>query len=646
MAIFDQKPKKTLRPSRKKGPLSRLPGGRNPLFGNVLMTVIIFIILIASYAFITDNNSNTQTISISQLAQDIIGGKVTEVAVSGDDLSVTYADKSVKSSKKEVASSLSQTLVNYGVTKEDLAKVNIAEKNSTGFTYWLINLAPFIFPILFIIFFLWFLSRQVKGAGMQAFTFGQSKARLTSPTDKKQRVTFKDVAGAKEAKEELSEIVDFLKNPKKFLDIGARIPKGILLMGAPGTGKTLLARAVAGEAGVAFFSISGSEFVEMFVGVGASRVRDLFSLAKQAAPAIIFMDEIDAVGRVRGSGMGGGNDEREQTLNQILVEMDGFEPNEKVIMMAATNRPDVLDPALLRPGRFDRRVTIDMPDREDREAILKVHSKEKPFGEDVNLRVIAERTPGFSGADLYSLMNEGAILAARENRTKITQYDLIRSIEKVMLGPERRSHILSKKEKEITAYHEAGHALVASVLPYADPVHKISIISRGRAAGYTLKLPIEERRLQSKNEFLDDIAVSLGGYVVEKKIFGDLTTGSSNDLQVSTALARDMVTKYGMSDKIGPIALEGTGGRTLFGRGVEEREYSEDVGKLIDSEVSKIMMDAFKKTETIITEKRSILDAIAKELIEAETLEREAFEKILIANGIIPKKKKDIEHQE
>ena len=331
-------------------------------------------------------------------------------------------------------------------------------------------------------------------------------------------MTFKDVAGCKEAKEELSEIVDFLKNPKKFLEIGARIPKGILLMGAPGTGKTLLARAVAGEAGVAFFSISGSEFVEMFVGVGASRVRDLFDVAKKAAPAIIFMDEIDAVGRVRGGGFGGGggNDEREQTLNQILVEMDGFEPAEKVVVMAATNRPDVLDPALLRPGRFDRRVTIDLPDRADREEILKIHSKEKPFAEDVNLVVIAERTPGFSGADLYSLMNEAAILAARENRTKVAQFDLVRSIEKVMMGPERRSHILSKKEKEITAYHEAGHALVASVLPYADPIHKISIISRGRAAGYTLKLPIEDRKLQSKKEFLDDIAMSLGGYVAEK----------------------------------------------------------------------------------------------------------------------------------
>ncbi|MSU45185.1 MAG: ATP-dependent zinc metalloprotease FtsH [Candidatus Zambryskibacteria bacterium] len=485
----------------------------------------------------------------------------------------------------------------------------------------------------------------MKGAGMQALTFGQSKARMIDPNDKSQRVTFKDVAGCKEAKEELAEIVDFLRNPKKFLDIGARIPKGILLMGAPGTGKTLLARAVAGEAGVAFFSISGSEFVEMFVGVGASRVRDLFMMAKKNSPAIIFVDEIDAVGRVRGVGAGGGNDEREQTLNQILVEMDGFEPNEKVIVMAATNRPDVLDPALLRPGRFDRRVTLDLPDRKDREAILDVHSTKKPFAEDVNLKVIAERTPGFSGADLYSLMNEGAILAARENRTKISQYDLVRSIEKVILGPERRSHLLSKKEKEITAYHEAGHAVLASILPYADPVHKITIISRGRALGYVFNLPLEENKLQSKKEFLDDIAVSLGGYVTEKMLFDDLTTGPSNDLQVSTALARDMVTKYGMSDMIGPVALEGQGGKVLFGRGVEEKEFSEKVGADIDSEVSRIMREAKDKATKVITENRTLLDAIAKRLIETETIERTEFETILVANGVVPKKKLDIEHQ-
>ncbi|MEQ1561501.1 MAG: ATP-dependent zinc metalloprotease FtsH [Nitrospira sp.] len=612
----------------------------------VVSVVIIFIILSSIYTYFTNRSSNKVTqVSISELSLDIKSGLVKTVVVSGDSLDVEYKAGEKKTSKKEAGEALSQTLVNYGVTKDDLAKIKIDIKNEGGFGYWFINLSPIIFPILFILVFIWFITRQVKGAGMQAMTFGQSKARMIDPNDKSQRVTFKDVAGAKEAKEELAEIVDFLRNPKKFLDIGARIPKGILLMGAPGTGKTLLARAVAGEAGVAFFSISGSEFVEMFVGVGASRVRDLFLMAKKNAPAIIFVDEIDAVGRVRGVGAGGGNDEREQTLNQILVEMDGFEPNEKVIVMAATNRPDVLDPALLRPGRFDRRVTLDLPDRKDREDILAVHSTKKPFAEDVNLEVIAERTPGFSGADLYSLMNEGAILAARENRTTVAQYDLIRSIEKVMLGPERRSHILSKKEKELTAYHEAGHAVLASLLPYADPVHKISIIARGRAAGYVLKLPLEDTKLQSKKEFLDDIAVSLGGYVTEKIMFNDLTTGPSNDLQVSTALARDMVTKYGMSDALGPIALEGQGGQVLYGRGVEDKEYSEKVGADIDAEVSKIMREAETKAHKVITENKALLEAIAQRLIEVETIERADFETMLIANGVTPKKKLDIEHQ-
>ncbi|MDE1988218.1 MAG: ATP-dependent zinc metalloprotease FtsH [Patescibacteria group bacterium] len=619
---------------------------KKPFFVNAISAILIFLVIITLYSIIADNTSSVKEIPISQVASDISAGSVESITVKGDNLEIKYVGSEEKKiAKKEDGTALSDTLSNYGVKAEKIAAVKIEIKNPSGIGYWIINLAPFLAPILFIFIFIWFLSRQVKGAGMQAFTFGQSKARMILPSDKKQKVTFADVAGAKEAKEELSEIVDFLKNPKKFLEIGARIPKGILLMGAPGTGKTLLARAVAGEAGVAFFSISGSEFVEMFVGVGASRVRDLFKMAKQAAPSIVFVDEIDAVGRVRGAGLGGGNDEREQTLNQILVEMDGFEPNEKVIVMAATNRPDVLDSALLRPGRFDRRVTIDLPDRNDREEILKIHARAKQFAEDVNFSVIAERTPGFSGADLYSLMNEGAILAARENRKKISQYDLVRSIEKVMLGPERKSHILSKKEKEITAYHEGGHAIIASALPYSDPVHKVSIISRGRAAGYTLKLPIEDKRLQSQREFLDDIAVSLGGYVTEKMMFGDLTTGSSNDLQVATALARDMVTKYGMSERMGPMAFEGAGGRAVYGRGLEDKEYSEKVGAMIDDEVSKIMNEAFKKSEDIIIKNRDALDAIAKRLIEAETIEKDEFEKIIIAHGIIPKKKMDIEHQ-
>ncbi|MFA7216435.1 MAG: ATP-dependent zinc metalloprotease FtsH [Candidatus Paceibacterota bacterium] len=639
------KPKKPIKiiinRSSKKNP------NKNTLLGYILYIFLVFLILSTLYSLINNDTKKIDNISISEVSKDVKSDLVQSVNVSGDSLEVIYKESElVKKSKKEPGQALSQTLVNYGVTPEEMEGVSINVENPSGIGYWLLNLAPIIFPILFILVFIWFITRQVKGAGMQALTFGQSKARMIDPNDKAQRVTFKDVAGAKEAKEELKEIVDFLKNPKKFLDIGARIPKGILLMGAPGTGKTLLARAVAGEAGVAFFSISGSEFVEMFVGVGASRVRDLFLMAKKISPAIIFVDEIDAVGRVRGVGAGGGNDEREQTLNQILVEMDGFEPNEKVIVMAATNRPDVLDPALLRPGRFDRRVTLDLPDRGDREEILKVHAVKKPLAEDVALEVIAERTPGFSGADLHSLMNEGAILAARENRTKVSQYDLIRSIEKVMLGPERKSHILSKKEKEITAYHEAGHALLASILPYADPVHKISIISRGRAAGYVLKLPLEDRRLQSKKEFLDDIAVSLGGYVTERMLFDDLTTGPSNDLQVSTALARDMVTRYGMSDKLGPIALEGQGGKVLFGRGVEEKAFSEKVAADIDAEVSKIMKEAEEKAKNIVTENRKLLDSIAHKLIEVETIERAEFENILIVNGITPKKKLDIEHQD
>ncbi len=646
-------PKKHDKPRSPKGngPLDWIPRTvpkmpkKGDWFNNVASTVLVVLILVSLYSLFFGSGTAPEDVTLSQLATDMKAGLVTSVVVSGDELTIMYADATEKKAKKETDAAFSQSLANYGLTAEDITKVSIEVKDEGGLRYWFFNLAPIFLPLILIGVFIWFLSKQVRGAGMQAFTFGQSKARMIDPRDPSQRVTFSDVAGAKEAKEELAEIVDFLKNPKKFLEIGARIPKGVLLMGAPGTGKTLLGRAVAGEAGVPFFSISGSEFVEMFVGVGASRVRDLFHMAKHAAPAIIFVDEIDAVGRVRGTGVGGGNDEREQTLNQILVEMDGFEPNEKVIVMAATNRPDVLDPALLRPGRFDRRVTIDLPDRGDREAILKIHARKKPLAEDVNLVVISERTPGFSGADLYSLMNEAAILAARENRKKVSQFDLVRSIEKVMLGPERKSHLLNKKEKEITAYHEAGHALVASVLPYADPVHKISVISRGRAAGYTLKLPLEDTKMQSKREFLDDIAVSLGGFVAEKEIFGDLTTGPSNDLQVLTALARDMVTRYGMSDTMGPMALEGEGGKTLFGRGISDKEYSEKISAKIDEEVKKIIDDAYVKAKKIITDYRKPLDAIAARLMEVETIERDEFELILIAHGITPKKKQDIEHQ-
>ena len=629
-------------PKKKGKKKGKIPLGQS-LWQHLLVTFLIFFIIIGAYSLIAENTTKEEKVAISQLATQITAGEVSEINVKGEELEILYTDGTEKKSKKEVGTAITDTLTNYGVSLEELNSIKIDIQNPSGFLFWLGNLAPFLIPLIFIVFFIWFLSRQVKGAGMQAFSFGQSKARMIDPNDKAQKVTFKDVAGAKEAKQELAEIVDFLKNPKKFLEIGARIPKGIVLMGAPGTGKTLLARAVAGEAGVPFFSISGSEFVEMFVGVGASRVRDLFKLAKKTAPAIIFVDEIDAVGRVRGVGAGGGNDEREQTLNQILVEMDGFEPNEKVIVMAATNRPDVLDPALLRPGRFDRRVTIDLPDRKDREDILKIHAKKKPLAEDVNFTTIAERTPGFSGADLFSLVNEAAILAAREDRKQVSQFDLVRSIEKVMLGPERKSHVLSKREKEITAYHEAGHALIASILPYSDPVHKISIISRGRAAGYTLKLPFEDRRMQSRREFIDDIAVSLGGYLAEKMVFDDLTTGASNDLQVLTALARNMVTRYGMSEKMGPIALEGDSRRTMFGEGLEGRSHSEKVSAEIDVEVTHIIDKAHKNAEHILTTHRKALDSIAQKLVEVENIERDEFEKLLLLNGITPKKKEDIE---
>ena len=612
-------------------------------FLNAIVTaVLLFLLITGIYSEFNAQQTPINNISLSELARDIGKNKVSSITLQADQVIVEYADKTIKHVQKEVDASLTDSLARMGVSATQLASTSIMVAEPSGFWFWSGQLAPFLAPLIFLIFFIWLMSRQVRGAGMQVLSFGQSKARITMPDDTKQRITFKDVAGCKEAKQELLEIVDFLKNPKKFIDIGAEIPKGVILMGSPGTGKTMLARAVAGEANVAFFSISGSEFVEMFVGIGASRVRDLFNMAKKQAPAIVFVDEIDAVGRARGSGMGGANDEREQTLNQILTEMDGFEQNQKVIVMAATNRPDVLDPALLRPGRFDRRVVLDLPDRNDREEILRIHAVKKQLAEDVSFKVVAERTPGFSGADLASLMNESAILAARENRNKIGQFDLIRSIEKVMMGPERKSHILSMKEKEITAYHEAGHAIVASVLPNSDPVHKISIISRGRAAGYTLKLPIEDRRLQSRREFLDDIAVSMGGYVSEKMMFNDITTGASNDLQVATALARSMVTQYGMSDKLGPVALESPIGRVMFGMGVSDRDYSEKVAGEIDSEVNRFMTEGREKAmEVLITHKKAF-EAIAKRLIETETIERDEFEALLVANGIQPKREKKL----
>jgi cell division protease FtsH len=458
--------------------------------------------------------------------------------------------------------------------------------------------------------------------------FGQASVREFSK-DNKNKISFKDVAGAHEAKEELMEEVDFLKNPKKFIDLGAKIPKGVLLMGPPGTGKTLMARAVAGEAEVPFYHISGSEFVEMFVGVGAARVRDLFAKAKKTTPCIVFIDEIDAVGRQRGAGLGGSHDEREQTLNQILVEMDGFEPNLGVIVIAATNRPDVLDPALLRPGRFDRRVILDMPDINEREEILKIHAADKPLEEKINLRHVAERTPGFSGADLSNVLNEAAIAAARQDQKIISLNNVLNSIEKVLLGPERKSHILLPKEREITAYHEAGHALVAHLLPHADPVHKISIISRGRAAGYTLKLPTEDKKMHSRSEFLDDIAVLLAGHLVEEENFGDVTTGAADDLRKATNLARELVTTYGMSD-LGARTFGDKDELIFLGREIHEaRDYSEKTAEAIDAEVSKIIARAQTVACDIIKKEHPRLELIAKTLLEKEMIEKDDFEKLM-----------------
>ncbi|MDO8558512.1 MAG: ATP-dependent zinc metalloprotease FtsH [bacterium] len=601
----------------------------NKAFKNFLTVVIALLAISSIFAFMRPADKQ-EKIAFNTLVAQIKEEKVEKISVEGNDLHIVLKDGKKETSRKENESSLAEILKTYGVEPEKLSGVNIEVKDPSGFLYWLSALLPIILPFLFIGLLFWFMIRQASRGNMQAFSFGKSQARMIDPNDKKARTTFADVAGLKEAKEELQEIVEFLKHPKKFLEMGAKIPKGVLLMGAPGTGKTLLAKAAAGEASVPFFNMSGSEFVELFVGVGASRVRDLFKEAKKHAPAIMFIDEIDAVGRHRGAGLGGGHDEREQTLNQILVEMDGFDTDTNVIVIAATNRPDILDPALLRPGRFDRSVTLDEPDIADREEILKIHIKGKPLVKDVNLRSVAERTPGFSGADLANLMNEAAILTVRRDKKIIGQEELFESIEKVMLGPERKSRIISPKEKEITAYHEAGHALVAASLPEADPVHKISIISRGRAGGYTLKLPIEDRHLHSKKEFLADLAVLLGGHVAEKTVFGDITTGASNDLEKASGLARKLVMRFGMSEKLGPMTFGEQQELIFLGKEIStERNYSDDIARVIDQEVSRFITDAQKTAERIITTRRDKLDRIAKELMEKETIERDVFEKLM-----------------
>ncbi len=597
---------------------------------NLMGALFILFALALLYTSFAGNFKEAPSISISELVQKINAGEVKQITIRDSDLTVQLNDGKEFTAKKENESALSETFKNYGVPEAQLQKVVIDVQNPSGIYYWLGIILPFLLPFLLVIGFFWMTARQVQRSNVQAFTFGQSRARMIDPNNKKERVLFKDVAGAREAKEELIEIVEFLKAPKKFVDLGARIPRGVLLMGSPGTGKTLMAKAVAGEAGVPFFHLSASEFVEMFVGVGASRVRDLFKMAKKSAPSIVFIDEIDAIGRHRGAGLGGGHDEREQTLNQILVELDGFETNESVIVMAATNRPDVLDPALLRPGRFDRRVVLDLPDINDREEILRIHSKDKPMAKDVNLRHVAERTPGFSGADLFNLVNEATILTGRQNKKEVSQLNLLNSIEKVLLGPERKGAFLSENEKKITAYHEAGHALVSAVLPATDPVHKISIISRGRAGGFTLKLPTEDRHLYSKSHFVSDLAVSLGGYASELTVFKELTTGASDDLKKATDLARALVTKYGMSEKVGPLAWGGREEHVFLGRDIgNEKNYSESLAKLIDSEVSRFMKTALKTALNALTKHRKALDALASKLIKEETMEREEFAKFV-----------------
>jgi cell division protease FtsH len=608
----------------------------NKLLKNIITAILLFLLIAGLFILYSGPAQAPANISLSDLVTQINNGQVKQIDVSSNDLNITTTDGKLEKSTKEAEAGITDSLKNYGVDPAKLSSVNINIKGESGTAFWLNTILPFLLPFLLIGAFIWFMLRQAQRGNAQALSFGTSRARMTDPKDKRNRVTFKDVAGAKEAKEELEEIVEFLKHPQKFLKLGAKIPKGVLLLGPPGTGKTLIAKAVAGEANVPFFNISGSEFVEMFVGVGASRVRDLFKQAKKNAPAIVFIDEIDAVGRHRGAGLGGGHDEREQTLNQILVEMDGFDTNTNVIVVAATNRPDVLDPALLRPGRFDRRVVMDLPDIEERLEILKIHSKNKPLEEKINLRTIAERTSGFSGADLSNLTNEAAILAARRGKKHIETTEMAESIEKVILGPERKSRRIDEDEKKTIAYHEAGHALIGAILPNADPIQKVSIISRGQAGGYTLSAPEKDRRLLSKNYFLDELVVLVGGYVSEKLAFGDVTTGASNDLERATSMARNMVTRYGMSE-LGPRTFGHKEELIFLGKEIsEDRNYSEKTAEEIDKQVSQFMHIAYQTAEKLLGDKKEMLEKIVAVLLARETIEQEEFNSIV---GIAPKAK-------
>jgi len=582
--------------------------------------VIIALLIAAAYIIFNPGSSNIKKVTLDMFVTEAKTGEVAKVIVKDDRLDITRIDNSLEYTYKENGETVDTLLKD--VPDQIRKDISVDVQPSDNQDFW-VNLLITILPFLLLVGFFVFMMRQAQSSNNQAMSFGKSKARLYDK--EKQKTTFADVAGAKEAKEDLVEIVDFLKNPSKYTSMGAKIPKGVLLVGAPGTGKTLLARAVAGEANVPFFNISGSEFVEMFVGVGASRVRDLFKRAKRNAPCIIFIDEIDAVGRHRGAGMGGGHDEREQTLNQILTEMDGFEKDTNVIVMAATNRPDVLDPALLRPGRFDRRVTVDVPDIADREAILKVHGRNKPLAKNVDLEKIAQQTPGFAGADLENLMNEAAILAARQNKKQIEMHDMEMSIEKVVMGPERKSRVLSKEEKKIVAYHEVGHAIVGQLLPNCDPIRKVSIISRGSALGITWSMPEEDVHLISRSKFEDDICMCLGGYISELTFFDEMTTGPSSDLERATNIARAMVTKYGMSS-LGPVILGEQNNEIFLGRDYGHvRNYSEEVAAKIDEEIKKILKKAEDRTRDLITTHKAKMEEIVGVLLKKETINRKEW---------------------
>jgi cell division protease FtsH len=594
---------------------------------------LIFVAIIAMvYMSVRQDSATQQPLTINEVARDIELGKVSRIVVGNDDsLQVIYGtgnDAVERESHKEPNATLVDQLISLGVTPAQLSpdsvKVEVKPPSSWA---GILTSALYILPIIFMAGVLWFIFRQAQGSNNAAMSFGKSRARMFSgdhPT-----VTFDDVAGVEEAKEELAEVVEFLREPQKFIQLGARIPKGVLLVGPPGTGKTLMAKAVSGEAGVPFFSISGSEFVEMFVGVGASRVRDLFEQAKRHSPCIVFVDEIDAVGRQRGAGLGGSHDEREQTLNQMLVEMDGFDTDTNVIIVAATNRPDILDPALLRPGRFDRRVTLDRPDMRGREAILRVHVKGKPIDPNIDLGVLARATPGFVGADLENMVNEAAILAARRDKRSIGQSEFEEAIERVIAGPERKSRLISDEEKRIVAFHEAGHAVVMNSIPEVDPVQKVSIIARGQAGGFTLALPEDDRMLTSRKKLFGEMVGLLGGRAAEELVFNDITSGASNDIERVTRVARLMVTRLGMSSELGPMVYGQKEELIFLGREIsEQRDYSESVAELIDKEVSKIVDQAYKEARRLLTKYRDKLDAVANRLLEVESISREEFEQI------------------